>query len=96
MAVIISDDKKDLIVSCGCGCEDTFHIKVNFNDGEDYSFLTYMNGSFYRDQRDTIIEVIRKKLKKIWAIIRNKDYYYSDIIMDKEEFNKLKEWINQF
>lgn len=39
-----------------------------------------MNGDWYRDQNDSIFRIIGRKLKKIWAIIRNKDYYYSDVI----------------
>lgn len=27
MSVMISNDKKELIVNCKCGCEDTIHIK---------------------------------------------------------------------
>ena len=29
MAVMISEDKKELIVTCKCGCQDTIHIKVD-------------------------------------------------------------------
>lgn len=32
MPVMISDDKKELIVTCECGCQDAFHIKVDDTD----------------------------------------------------------------
>ena len=32
MAVMISEDKKELIVTCKCGCQDTIHIKVDDED----------------------------------------------------------------
>ena len=32
MSVMISDDKKELIVTCKCGCQDTIHIKVDDGD----------------------------------------------------------------
>ena len=32
MSVMISEDKKELIVNCKCGCEDTIHIRVNDKD----------------------------------------------------------------
>ena len=58
-------------------------------DGE-YAFLTYTNGNFYTQQRPFF-----EKLKKIWAIIRNKDFYYSDIVLTKDDFNEFKEWVNR-
>ena len=98
MAVMISDDKKDLIVTCKCGCQDAIHIKVDDEDkdADYYAIQTYMNGNWYRDQNDRIFRTIGRKLKKIWAIIRNKDYYYSDVLMSCEDFKKFKEYINQF
>ena len=82
MSVMISDDRKELVVMCKCGCQDAIQ--------------TYMNGNWYRDQNDRIFRTIGKKLKKIWMIIRNKDYYYSDVLMNYEDFQRFKEYINQF
>lgn len=36
-----------------------------------------------------------EKLKKIWAIICNKDFYYSDIVLTKDDFKEFKEWVNR-
>ena len=36
-----------------------------------------------------------EKLKKIWAIIRNKDFYYSDIVLTKEDFKEFKKWVDR-
>ena len=58
--------------------------------------MTYMNSNWYRDQDDSTFQILKKKIKKIWAIIRGKDYYYSDIVMSAKDFEKLKEYINQF
>ncbi len=98
MAVMISDNKKELIVTCKCGCQDTFHIRIDDEDKDAYYYAiqTYMNGNWYRDQNDRVFRTIGRKLKKIWAIIRNKDYYYSDVLMRREDFMKYKEYINQF
>ena len=90
MAVMISNNKEDLVITCGCECDDAIHIKVN-NQSEDtdyYMVQTYMNGNWYRDQDDGALRCIGRKLKKIWAIIRNKDYYYSEIIMSREDFQR--------
>ena len=98
MAVMISEDKKDLIVTCKCGCQDAIHIKIDDEDkdADYYAIQTYMNGNWYRDQDDRVYRSIGRKLKKICAIIRNKDYYYSDVLMSCEDFKRFKEYINQF
>lgn len=98
MAVMISGDKKDLIVTCKCGCQDAIHIKVDDEDkdADYYAIQTYMNGNCYRDQDNRIFRTIGMKLKKIWTIIWNKDYYYSDVLMSCEDFKRFKEYINQF
>ena len=98
MAVMISEDKKELIVTCKCGCQDTIHIKVDDEDkdADYYAIQTYMNGNWYRDQDNRIFRSICRKLKKILAIIRNKDFYYSELTMSCEDFQKYKEYINQF
>ena len=98
MSVMISSNKKELIVTCKCGCQDTIHIKVDDEDKDSdyYAIMTYHNGNWYRDQDDRILRTIGRKLKKIWAILRNKDYYYSDVLMSCEDFKVFKEYINQF
>lgn len=98
MSVMISDDKKEMIVTCECGCHDAIHIKVDDEDKESdyYAIQTYMNANWYRDQDDSILRCIGRKLKKIWAIIRNKDFYYSELVMNCEDFQKYKEYISQF
>ena len=98
MAVFKTKDEKELVVTCKCGCQDAIHIKVDDEDKDSdyYAIQTYMNGNWYRDQDDRVFRTIGRKLKKIWAIIRNKDYYYSDVLMSYEDFKKFKEYINQF
>lgn len=98
MSVLVSDDKKELIINCKCGCENTIHIRVDdtYKDYDDYAIITYLNGNWYRDQDDRIFRCIGRKLKKIWAILRNKDYYYSEVLMSCDDFQKYKEYINQF
>lgn len=94
MAVLKSKDNKELIISCKCGCDEGVHIKIDDSCG-DYAYQVFTNGNFYKEQYG-MFGVLKEKLKKILAIIRNKDYYYSDIIMSKEDFNEFKDWINQF
>ena len=95
MAVLKNKDGKELYVDCCCGCNDGIRFKVDKDDDFDYyCFMTYTSGNFYGEQGETMWRVMRKKFEKIWAIVRNKDYYYSDIVMTKDEFEEFKEYIN--
>jgi hypothetical protein len=94
MAVLKSKDGTELLVDCNCGCNDGVRLRIDNDDFDFYCFMSYINGSFYRDQNDTMWYVFLKKIKKILAIIRNKDFYYAEIIMNKNEFKEFKEYIN--
>jgi hypothetical protein len=93
MAVLKSKDNTALYIGCMCGCNDGVKFKIDKDDYDYYCLMTYTNGNFYAEQYGCW-QVLCKKIKKIWAIIRNKDYYYSDIIMTKDEFEEFKEYIN--
>ena len=94
MAVLTSKDEKDLIVTCKCGCGDSVHLVIDKSDEDLYSIMMFMNGSFASEQDKTFLNVFTEKVKKVWAIIRNKDFYYAEIMMNKDEFYEFKEYIN--
>lgn len=91
MATFKSFDDNELIISCKCGCDEGIHFTVSHNYPNDYCFLSFTNGKFYNEQKHPF----REKLKKIWAIIMDEDFYYSDVCMTREEFEQFKEWINR-
>ena len=93
MALMISKDRKHLVLTCKCSCGDGVHFQI-WNDGEDYAYQCFVNGNFYKEKEGSIRK-LKSKLHKIWLIIRNKDYYYSDIVMTREDFEQFKEYINQ-
>ena len=103
MAILKSDDGKDLIVTCRCGCDEGVRIRIECDDpaenidpeNETYCYVTCLNSNWYRDQEKSIWFVIWDKLIKIWAIIRNKDFYYSEILMTQEDFETFREYINR-
>ena len=94
MGVLFNKDRSELVITCNCGCDEGVHIKIDHDDYDYFCLMSYMNGNFYNDQNKKIIRVIEEKAKKIWAIIRNKDHYYSDIIMTKDQWKEFKEFIN--
>lgn len=103
MSVLKSNDGKDLIVTCRCGCDEGLHIRIERDDlvdnidpeYETYCYVTCLNSNWYRDQGKRIWCVVWDKLRKIWAIIRNKDFYYSEILMTRKDFEIFREYINE-
>ena len=67
MSVMISKNKKELIVSCNCGCDEGLHIvKIKPDECDDtFAYLSYISGNFYKEQNNTFIEVLKNKAKKI-------------------------------
>lgn len=94
MAVLKSPDGSELIVTCNCGCDNGIHMIID-EDDDQYCWMTYMNSNWYRDQEKKIRYVIWEKLKKIWAIIRSKDFYYSEICMSRYDFRLFRKYINE-
>ena len=89
MAIFRNKDNKELIVNCECGCKQGIHIRIT-DDDDYYAYETYLSGNFMQEQGRFLW-----KLKKIWAIIRNKDFYYAEICMTKEDWEEYKKWVNE-
>lgn len=94
MAVLKNKDGTELLVDCCCGCDEGIRFRVDKDDYDYYCFMTYTNGNFYTEQGNGVFGALYKKLKKIWAIIRNKDFYYAEVTMAKDEFEEFREYIN--
>lgn len=88
--------KYGIFVNCGCGCGDGVLIRIDDSEKEhdQYALWEFINSDWYRAQYGAF-GVLIEKLRRIWRIIRNKEYYYSDIIMSKEDFEKFREYINK-
>lgn len=89
MAVFTAMDGKEMILSCKCGCDEGIRVRID-RDEDCYSYITYLSGNWYKEQG-----CFRDKLRKIWAILRNKDYCYSEVILEQKEWESFKEWINK-
>lgn len=93
MSVLKNKDGAELLLDCHCGCNEGMRFKIDKEDLELYCAVSYTNGAFYRDQ-DSMLGTLCKKLKKIWSIIRNKDFYYAEVLMTKDEFEEFRDYIN--
>lgn len=94
MAVLKNKDGTELFIDCNCGCDNGIRFRIDNNDFDLYCFMSYTNGKFYTEQCEGMCRVFCKKLKKIWAIIRNRDFYYAEMFLTKDEFAEFREYIN--
>ena len=94
MAVLKNKDGTELFIDCNCGCDNGIRFRIDNNDFDLYCFMSYTNGKFYTEQCEGMRRVFRKKLKKIWSIIRNRDFYYAEMFLTKDEFAEFREYIN--
>lgn len=86
-------EKDDIVISCSCGCEDgmRFHL-YNYDDDKSVG-ISLLMGKFSFEQYNGF-DLFKKKIKKIFAIIRNKDYYYADILLEGNEWDEFVSTIN--
>jgi hypothetical protein len=89
MATLKTSDNKEMILACKCGCDEGIRVRINDFDDSLYAYQTYISGNWCKEQGTFF-----GKLKKIWAIIRNKDFYYSEICFSKEDWDEYKSWVN--
>ena len=76
-----------VFVNCNCGCGDGVEIIVD-KDKEDYFCSMQIVSSKWYSEQGGFWDAFAKKLKKIWRVIRGKDYYYCDAVMKIDEFNE--------
>lgn len=94
MSVLFNKENNEMIVNCRCGCENSIHLRIDREDPDDvFCLMTFLSGNWYTEQDKKVLRIWKTKLKKIWAILRNKDYYYSELFMTKDEFAQFKEFV---
>lgn len=92
--VFMNKETNDAYVDCYCGCDTGFRIRIDKDDSDGlYCVISYTSGSFY-SQQSSWLDRLLLKINKIWAIIRNKDFYYSEVTMTQDDFHKFKEYID--
>ncbi len=94
MAIMKSKDGNNLVVDCSCGCDEGLRIRVDKFDTETFMIVSYVSGKFYDGQKAGFFKRFANKFKKIWRIITNKEYVYSEICMSKQDFKEFKEYLN--
>ena len=95
MAVMRSSDGQDLMLDCRCGCCNGLRFTIDRYSEDSYGLITYTSGNFYAEQDMTLFAIWKSKLRKIWRILRNKDYCYSEVLLHKSEMEDFKEFLSQ-
>lgn len=82
--------KKGRIYTCTCGC-DALVIEFPEWEEEDWEEFDYCNISIWKDWSHH--ETLWGKLKMIWRILTIGYPYTDNVCLNREQFNKLKEFV---
>lgn len=73
------------------GCDNGVALRVTHDPLFGYE-IALVNDMFYTEQR-TIMSRLIEKCKRIWCILRNKEYRYFNILIDERDMDDFKEFI---
>ncbi len=82
--------KNEYVTFCKCGCGEGVVLKADNTDNE--LSLQLVSDNFYLMQNQGKMS-LKEKLKRIWFIIRGKEYCYFDILIDEDELQEFKKFI---
>ena len=89
--VFLNEDKIQCVITCDCGCMEGASVSIDKEYPDTYCFSHLLSSQWNVQQYG-----LMWKLKKIWTIIKGKDFYYSELVMTKDDFEKYKEFVNRF
>lgn len=97
-----NEESKEFVVMCDCGCSSGMHFKFGYDffgkdrNGKDVSeyYISLVHSRFYCESTKWRY-TFKEKLKKIWYILRNKDYYYAEICLSPQEWEEFKKAVNK-
>lgn len=84
--------KNDYVMFCDCGCNEGVVFKIVNEDG-DISVGLVSDNFYIRQDKGNMS--FKEKIKRIWYIIKGKEYHYFDILITKDELQKFKEFVFQ-
>jgi len=82
--------ENEFVTFCKCGCGNGIVLKAD-NEDEEVS-LQIVSDNFYSMQNKGKMS-IKEKLKRIWYIIKGKEYCYFDILIEKDELQEFKKFV---
>ena len=88
---IKNENEKYCVLHCSCGCNSGVLLRAE-KDEDFGSSLSLVSDVYYTIQQ-TAWSKFTEKCKRIWAIIRNKEYCYFDICIDNEDLKEFKAFV---
>ena len=85
---------KCFLINCSCGCGDEIEIRV-YPDKEYGDVSINIVASKWYAEQCGVFGQIKKKLRKIWWVIRGKDYYHCDLILKKDQWTEFAKLVNE-
>lgn len=76
---------------CMCGCTDGVVLKYDYDEWG--AELSLVSDTYYLMQESTW-ERLKKKCKRIWNIICNKEYDYFNILIHDDDLKEFKEFVS--
>lgn len=74
-------------IRCSCGCGDGMNFHVTRYDHEPEYWISLTGDLHYLEQNHGW-QRLKKKLKKLWAVLANRDYQYFELMLTQQEFSE--------
>ena len=86
-----SKDGKTCGLYCSCGCENGVVFKAERDEDIGY-YISLVSDNWYVSHL-TGWTHFKEKCKRIWKILRNQEYHYFGICVDREDIKEFKEFV---
>ena len=80
-----SKEENSIIVECECS---THSMKITSFEEDSEVCISMFKDNFYGKQ-NSIVKIILNRIKLAWRMLRGKEYYLEEIIIDKKDLTKL-------
>jgi hypothetical protein len=86
---------RKLSIDCYCGCGVLRIVDYNTKEDRDGGYgIIYYAESFYSKQ-DGIFRTLWNRIRFAFNILRGKEFFLYDIMMNEKQYQELKDFVNQ-
>lgn len=82
-------NKKNIKIKCDCGCS---ILTIAHEKEDNIVYIEHYYNSFYGKQTG-ILTILKERLSMIWFIIRGKEFFLYDIIIQGDDIKEFKEYL---
>jgi hypothetical protein len=90
-------NNKGFVVPCDDGCTALWFQELIWDEGMETETremaISVMSSKFYQDQ-SVMRRRFKERVKQAWAVLRGKDYYYAEILVNPNTWDDVKEAVN--